>query len=128
LGPDRPASNGRRTVTRWLPIFHWTAEQVWATIHRSGLPYHPAYDAGMPRLSCVLCVLAGRRELVLAARLNPELAREYTAVEARIGHTFKADLSMAQIIAEASSDATASARRPPSEQLALFPAAQCGVA
>lgn len=126
FGPDAAATNGRRTVTRWLPIFDWTTEQVWATIHRSGLPYHPAYDEGMPRLSCVLCVLAGRRELVLAARLNPDLAREYAAVEARIGHTFKADLSMAQIIAEASGGPTG--RRPPSEQLALFPAAQRGVA
>ena len=40
------ASNGRREVTRWLPIFTWTAEQVWDTIRRSGVPYHPAYDAG----------------------------------------------------------------------------------
>lgn len=100
LGPDK-ASNGRRTVTRWLPIFDWTVEQVWATIARSGLPHHPAYDAGMPRLSCVFCVLAGRRELVLAARLNPDLARQYLAVEQRVGHTFKADLSMAQIVEEA---------------------------
>ena len=100
-GPDRPASNGRREVTRWLPIFDWTVEQVWDTIRRSGLPYHPAYDAGMPRLSCVLCVLAGRKELVIAARLNPELTREYVTVETKIGHTFKADLSIKEIAAEA---------------------------
>lgn len=100
LGPD-PASNGRRTVTRWLPIFEWSDAEVWATIRRSGLPYHPAYDAGMPRLSCVFCVLAGRRELVLAARLNPDLARQYVAVEKRVGHTFKNGQSIADIAAEA---------------------------
>lgn len=98
---DRKASNGRREVILWLPIFDWSVDQVWTTIRRSGLPYHPAYDAGMPRLSCVFCVLAGRRELVLAARLNPELAAEYVDVESRIGHTFKADLSMRQIVDEA---------------------------
>jgi hypothetical protein len=43
-------------------------------------------------------VLAGRRELVLAARLNPELALKYLEVERRVGHTFKADLSMAEIV------------------------------
>lgn len=96
------ASNGKRDVTRWLPIFDWSDEQVWQTIRRSGLRHHPAYDAGMPRLSCVFCVLAGRRELTLAARLNPALAAEYVAVEARIGHTFRADLSMAQIVEDAS--------------------------
>jgi len=98
FGPDVAATNGRRTVDRWLPIFDWTTEQVWATIRRSGLPHHPAYDAGMPRLSCVFCVLAGQKELVLAARLNPELAIEYVAVEARIGHRFRNDLSMKQIV------------------------------
>ena len=78
----------------------------------------------MPRLSCVLCVLAGRRELVLAARLNPELAREYADVEARIGHTFKADLSMAEIIAEATRSRPIT-RHLIGEQLVLFPDARC---
>lgn len=98
------ASNGRREVTRWLPIFDWSEVDVWQTIACSGVRYHPAYAAGMPRLSCCFCVLAGRRELVLAAKLNPELAREYVAVEKRVGHTFKADVSMAQIAAEAGVD------------------------
>lgn len=95
------ASNGKRDVTRWLPIFDWTELDVWQTIARSGVPYHPAYAAGMPRLSCCFCVLAGRRELVLAARLNPCLAREYVAVEQQVGHTFKVDVSMADIAREA---------------------------
>lgn len=102
LGPDS-ASNSRREVTRWLPIFDWSDELVWATIRRSGLPYHEAYDAGMPRLSCVFCVLSGRRELVLAARLNPGLAEQYLQVERKVGHTFRADLSMEQIVAAAAS-------------------------
>lgn len=95
------ATNGRRHVDRWLPIFNWSEVEVWNTIHRSGVRYHEAYDLGMPRLSCVFCVLAGRRELILAARHNPELAAEYLRIERKIGHTFKADLSMAQIVAEA---------------------------
>lgn len=98
---EKKATNGKRHVQRWLPIFHWSEDRVWETIRRSGLRYHPAYDAGMPRLSCVFCVLAGERELVLAARLNPGLAQEYVDVEARIGHTFKAGLAMADIVAKA---------------------------
>lgn len=94
-------TNGRRHVDRWLPIFDWTEVEVWNTIRRSGVRYHEAYDLGMPRLSCVFCVLAGRKELVLAAKHNPELAAEYVAVEQRIRHSFKADLSMAQIVADA---------------------------
>ena len=95
------ASNGKRHVDRWLPIFDWDEERVWDTIWASGLRWHEAYDLGMPRLSCCFCVLAGRNELVLAAQHNPELAAEYVAVEERIGHTFTAKLSMAEIVAQA---------------------------
>ena len=98
---DDTASNGRRHVDRWLPIFDWTETKVWDTIRASGVRHHPAYDAGMPRLSCVFCVLAGERELRLAARLNPALADEYAAVEERIGHTFQNGRSMASIVADA---------------------------
>lgn len=101
FGPDAAATNGRRIVDRWLPIFDWSDGQVWDTISASGLPHHPAYDAGMPRLSCMFCVLAGRKELVLSARLNPAMAQEYLTVERLVGHTFKADLSMAEIVAAA---------------------------
>lgn len=54
-----------------------------------------------PGLSCRFCVLASRADLVCSARLNPGLADQYAAVEAATGHTFRADLSMADIIAEA---------------------------
>jgi len=102
---DKTASNGKRHVDRWLPIFDWTTDQVWATIRESGLPYHPAYDAGMPRLSCVFCVLSGEKELKIAARLNPALADEYIAVEERIGHSFKNGRTIASIVAEAREEA-----------------------
>jgi 3'-phosphoadenosine 5'-phosphosulfate sulfotransferase (PAPS reductase)/FAD synthetase len=50
-----------------LPIHDWTEEQVWQRIRASGVPYHPACDQGMTRLSCSLCVLASRADLVRAA-------------------------------------------------------------
>lgn len=95
------ASNGKREVTRWLPIFYWSAAQVWERIKESGVRHHPAYDLGMPRLSCVFCVLASEKELVLAARHNPGLAQQYLAVEQRVGSDFKQGLSMRQIVAKA---------------------------
>lgn len=100
---DKRASNSKRHVDEWLPILEWKLEEVWQRIRQAGTEHHPAYDAGMPRLSCCFCVLASRSALVLAAKLRPELAAEYAALEQRIGHTFKADLSMAEIIAEAQS-------------------------
>lgn len=105
LTRDARASNGKREVTTWLPIHGLSEAEVWQVIERSPLPVHPAYAAGMPRLSCCFCVLASRGALVRAAQLNPELARTYAEVEARINHRFRNDLSMADII-EAANAAT----------------------
>jgi 3'-phosphoadenosine 5'-phosphosulfate sulfotransferase (PAPS reductase)/FAD synthetase len=69
FGPDS-ASNGKRTVDRWLPIFDWTTEQVWDVIKASGLRHHWAYDLGMPRLSCILC-LDGTTEVVTRDGIKP---------------------------------------------------------
>lgn len=46
-------------------------------------------------------MLASRSALVRAAQLQPALAARYAALEARIGHRFKNDVSMADIIGEA---------------------------
>lgn len=99
------STNTRREVWEWLPIHDWTEDQVWARIRQSGVRHHPAYDLGMPRLSCCFCILSSKSALVLAAQHNPELAAEYVAVEARIGHRFRNDLSMAQIVELAAASA-----------------------
>ena len=96
---DGSASSGVREVTTWHPILHWTEAEVWERIRRSGVRHHWAYDQGMSRLSCSFCVLASREDLECAARLRPDLARRYADLEAEIGHRFKADLSMAEIVA-----------------------------
>jgi 3'-phosphoadenosine 5'-phosphosulfate sulfotransferase (PAPS reductase)/FAD synthetase len=86
---DERLSNGKREVTTWLPIHHWTVGQVWNTIKLSGVRHHPAYDLGMPRLSCVFCVFAPKAALMIAGKANPELLTEYVRVEKKIGHTFR---------------------------------------
>lgn len=101
LEVDKAATSGVREVTTWHPILDWTEDQVWDRIHASGVRYHWAYDKGMKRLSCSFCVLASREDLTCAARLRPDMARKYLELEQEVGHTFKADLSMAEIVAEA---------------------------
>lgn len=108
LAIDEAASSGRREVTECLPLLHWRLGHVWDRIAGSitaGL-VHPAYAAGMPRLSCSFCVLAPEAALVRAAQLRPEKARQYAELERRIGHSFKASLSMAEIVATAQAGET----------------------
>lgn len=100
---DERASNSVREVDEWLPVHALTTPEVWARVSQAGTRPHPVYAAGMPRLSCRFCVLANRGALILAARLDPDGARERAVLEAEVGHRFRADLSMREIIAAAES-------------------------
>ncbi|MFF8696307.1 phosphoadenosine phosphosulfate reductase family protein [Streptomyces sp. NPDC015144] len=112
---NRGASNGKRHVTTWRPIHAWSDRTVWAEIARSRLPYHPAYDWGNRRLSCVFCVLGCNSDLVNGARRVPELAAAYARTEVVVGADFKKGLSMREIIrrAQALEEAEGPAARPP---------------
>lgn len=103
---DESASNGRREVTNFLPLHRWTEDDVWSRIGTSRIAdlVHPAYAAGMPRLSCCFCILAPKSALVTAARLNPTLAEDYLRVERKTGHRFRMDCSMEEVVEAARSD------------------------
>lgn len=87
----------KRTVVDYLPIHDWDVLQVWATIKGEGLPYHPAYDKGMPRLSCVFCIFSPFDALVIAGIENPALLQRYVDTERKIGHTFKNGMAIASV-------------------------------
>ena len=96
----QPATLGttqKRLVDTWLPIHDWTEDEVWADIKASGVEHHPAYDLGMPRLSCVFCIFAPRPALILAGHHNPELLQLYVETEQRINQTFRVNLSLADV-------------------------------
>lgn len=86
-----------REVWDYLPVHDWTTEKVWQTIRKNGIPYHDAYDLGMPRLSCCFCIFSPFDALVLAGYANPELLDRYIEVEEKIGHTFKDGFSIADV-------------------------------
>lgn len=97
LQRNRRFSRAGREVWDWLPVHDWTTSQVWAAIRRSGLPHHHAYDLGMPRFSCVVCIFAPRAALMIAGKENPELLDEYCDVEISTGHKFRQDLSLVEL-------------------------------
>lgn len=94
---NKRATNGKRLVQDWLAIHAMTTAEVWADIRESGVPHHPAYDLGMPRLSCVFCIFAPRPALLLAGKHNPDLLARYVTVEKKIGHTFRHRQSLTEI-------------------------------
>jgi 3'-phosphoadenosine 5'-phosphosulfate sulfotransferase (PAPS reductase)/FAD synthetase len=94
-------STATRQATRWLPVHGWSTQEVFDRADAAGLTRHPAYAAGQSRASCVLCIFLRRTELVAAACLHPLLAQCYELVERAIGHTFRMDVSLADILEQA---------------------------
>jgi 3'-phosphoadenosine 5'-phosphosulfate sulfotransferase (PAPS reductase)/FAD synthetase len=101
-------SERKRTSTQaidtWLPIHHWTEKMVWDAIYASQVPYHHAYDLGMPRLSCVFCIFAPKPALVIAGKANPELLQKYVDLEKKMDHTFRQKLSLAEVLDAVAAD------------------------
>lgn len=90
-----------RHVDNWLPVFDWSDNDVWECINTNSLEYHYAYDLeGVTRLSCVMCVLAGDAQVRAGITHNPALAFEYAAVEQRMGHTFKHNQPISDLVNE----------------------------
>jgi 3'-phosphoadenosine 5'-phosphosulfate sulfotransferase (PAPS reductase)/FAD synthetase len=94
---NKETTTKTRTVHNFLPIHDWTEDRVWEVIKTHKLPYHFAYDLGMPRLSCCFCIFAPFDALVIAGQNNPKLLTKYVAAEERMGHTFKSNLSLASV-------------------------------
>lgn len=86
---NKKLTTKKRLVFDYLPIHHWSSKQVWEVIKKNILPYHFAYDLGMPRLSCVFCIFSPFNALVIAGLANPDLLNKYVEVEEKIGHAFK---------------------------------------
>jgi 3'-phosphoadenosine 5'-phosphosulfate sulfotransferase (PAPS reductase)/FAD synthetase len=91
-------TRGTQEVWDWLPIHHWEEDRVWHTIKNDKLPYHPAYDLGMPRLSCVFCIFAPKEALIIAGRNMPGLLEEYVALEKRIQHDFRHRMPLREVL------------------------------
>ncbi|WP_309115996.1 hypothetical protein [Saccharothrix sp.] len=90
----------------WLAVHRVTTDQIRALVDDTPVGHHWAYDSrpgagdwqGSSRVSCSECVLGNKRDLILATRRRPRLAALYLEVEEHIGHRFRFDMSMKQII------------------------------
>jgi 3'-phosphoadenosine 5'-phosphosulfate sulfotransferase (PAPS reductase)/FAD synthetase len=84
---DPRLSKAGRSVYHWLPIHHYTTEQVFDCIAHVGQEPHPVYKTGNERLSCVFCIFGSDNDLRNGAVQRPDLARKYIELERRIGWT-----------------------------------------
>jgi 3'-phosphoadenosine 5'-phosphosulfate sulfotransferase (PAPS reductase)/FAD synthetase len=99
---DCTAQTKNRYVYDWLPIHHFTLEDVWSTLLPDGginllrwhqryyqethtihpsWEYHPAYVLGNERVSCALCVLASKNDLVIGKEHEPDVYKMIVKLE-----------------------------------------------
>lgn len=127
MSPDHAlaaqASEGGRLVLNWLAIHTWSEGDVWIAmgtsaediaerrdLHQRGLktaalygwPGHPAYVWGNTRLSCALCIMASKNDLLNGIKHNPELAAHLAGLEERSGFNFTQATCLGDLIKETS--------------------------
>ncbi|HEX8244771.1 MAG TPA: phosphoadenosine phosphosulfate reductase family protein [Longimicrobium sp.] len=110
----------RRLALDWNPLHRWTRADVWEACGTSeaelrlrrrayaagyhaealeGWPAHPAYVLGNERVSCALCMLASRGDLLNGARHNPEAFEFIAGLEERTGSTFRPEGPLRRLVA-----------------------------
>jgi 3'-phosphoadenosine 5'-phosphosulfate sulfotransferase (PAPS reductase)/FAD synthetase len=81
-----------RTGTRgytWLPIHHWTLDQVIALHEQESFTLHEAYTRyEMSRVSCVFCILSSKADLHHAAQVAAHEGIYRSMVDLEIESTF----------------------------------------
>jgi 3'-phosphoadenosine 5'-phosphosulfate sulfotransferase (PAPS reductase)/FAD synthetase len=75
----------------WRPIIDWTLAEVIAEHHRAGIPLNPLYVAGAERVGCWPCVMAGKSEIAMVARIDPGRIALIRELEAATGTTMFAE-------------------------------------
>jgi 3'-phosphoadenosine 5'-phosphosulfate sulfotransferase (PAPS reductase)/FAD synthetase len=123
LTPEGAYSNfnggmGTRLAFNWRPLLRFTEDDIWQALghtraeleyrrrlYKAGLvdqalegwQFHPAYVYGNERLSCALCVLGSKSDLLNGANHNPDLYGHYLELEIIGGATFKHGWSLAEL-------------------------------
>lgn len=109
-----------RLVLDWNPIKHFSLDDVWATLgetldslkelqiaatsmvkagadpdkiaSRFGFNWHIAYLLGNVRLSCSICILAGKDDILRGIEHNPQYYVELVKIEIDSGFSFRQDM------------------------------------
>lgn len=101
---------GQRVALNWRPMLDYNTAEIWEACGTTaedlrrrqalyqagqqqqalqGWASHPAYVYGNERLSCALCVLGSKNDLVNGANHNPDTYGLYLELEVLGGSTFK---------------------------------------
>jgi len=58
-GTELVEQDGKRGITKYNPLAHWSERDIWRQINAAGLPYHPLHDQGYASIGCAPCTQPG---------------------------------------------------------------------
>ncbi|HMP42437.1 MAG TPA: phosphoadenosine phosphosulfate reductase family protein [Roseiflexaceae bacterium] len=89
---EQPLLSSRTRQTSgytWLPIHHWSIDQVWAIHEEAQFAPHVAYTQhGMSRVSCSFCIMATEADLQRSATVAQHQGIYQELVDLEIASTF----------------------------------------
>ena len=120
ITPEQLAAStaeGRKALT-WNPILDFQLPDVWTACNTSAQeiqrlrllylsdpvaaltnpPVHPAYIRGNVRVSCALCILASKADLLNGIRHHRSLAEHYSELEQQSGFSFTEGFSITEAL------------------------------
>lgn len=92
----------KKNFVKASPIYDKLIDEIW--VMHKGLTRHPIYAFGHSRASCAICIYSKKPEILLAAKHAPDIVARFLVVERNLTHTFRAGLTIAQILIEGGID------------------------
>jgi hypothetical protein len=70
---------------------------VWRAVLETNWQFHPAYLLGSERLSCSICILASKNDLLVGIEHNPAYYRDLVDLEIERGWSFQKGRYLAEL-------------------------------
>jgi 3'-phosphoadenosine 5'-phosphosulfate sulfotransferase (PAPS reductase)/FAD synthetase len=116
-----PGPRAQRHVDHWRPVHHWSTPQVWEEIRRYGVVPHPAYRAGLGRVSCAFCIFGSPDQWATLRDMMPTGFERIAQLEEELGHTISHEETVRERAARGQAYAILSADVDEGRRLAVQP-------
>lgn len=113
FGERRAESKRRASLEKWdvngagfhkspifRPILNWSERKVWDYLRSHRILPNPIYNHAT-RCGCWCCIMASKTQILNFCKLHPEIAQEAADLEREIGHTWKENQSIGNLLAQA---------------------------
>ena len=97
---ERGNKQVQEPLSTYRPILAWSERQVWDYLRTYHILPNPIYNHAT-RCGCWCCIMGRPAEVLNFCRLHPDIAQETADLEREIGHTWKENQSIGNLLRQA---------------------------